>query len=136
MDSAPTQTDGGGEELDRETLITEFSEAEIEHTEWWERELERAASVINELSAAVATRDDVMIASRSTSVAQNGVHEISLGLKVAGEPWEPEFDGELQPVYKCDECGTINAVETEQTACHSCSQPLESDAVTVRDVTF
>ena len=80
--------------VDRETLVEEFGEEEVEHTEWWSEEMDRVRSVREEILETVRDRDDVQLMKTGTSTSRDGRHETTFKLRVAGEPWNGGDDSD------------------------------------------
>ena len=74
--------------VDRETLVEEFGEEHVEHTEWWAEEMGRVNSVREEILETVQNRDDVQLMKAGTSTSSDGRHEATFKIRVAGEPWD------------------------------------------------
>ena len=80
--------------IDRSALIEEFGEQEVERQEWWADEMDRVGGVRDDILAAVRERDDVQLMKTGTSTSRDGRHEATFRLRIAGEPWDGESDGE------------------------------------------
>ena len=73
--------------IDREELVDEFGEDEVERQEWWSDEMSRVDDVRNEILDAVRDRDDVQLMRTGSSTSRDGRHEATFKLRIAGEPW-------------------------------------------------
>lgn len=87
-------TDGGTDEavLSREERIEQFGEEYVARTEWWTEQLDLVEDVQEDLLAVVESHEDTQVVTRGVSTSENGVHELRLTVRVAGEPFE--WDGE------------------------------------------
>jgi len=81
--------------LSRAKKVELFSEEYVQRQEWSSGERELIDAVRDELRAVIDERDDTRVTRIGSSFSDDGFHEVSLTVKIAGNAWVgPSDDSE------------------------------------------
>jgi len=73
--------------LSRADKVEIFDEEHMQHVEWESGEREFVEAVLDDLRDAVSDRDDARIVKSGRCLSHDGLHEVSLEVRVAGNAW-------------------------------------------------